>query len=139
MSEIEKIAEFDDGEKVWRTTCKCMGDDHLTFTVATDDEYPEVYLEFYSDCYTRYEASSWSGSSKWTKPFRTFWNRICGAFTLVFKGYVKINEAFIFRGEEQIDELTDTIQAHKRHLIKRLPEYKAEWEKKKKERENADV
>ena len=67
MSEIERIAEYDDGDKVWRTSCKCMGDDNLTFTVATDDEYPEVYLEVYMDCSENYTV--WD-TPKWSRPFR---------------------------------------------------------------------
>ena len=123
--EIERIAEYSDGDKVWRTTCKCQGDDDLTFTVATDDETPEVYLEFYvkvGDSYRIWDKPAWS------RPFRAFWARIKAAFGLVFKGYVETNGAFLFRGEEQIDELCNTIQEHKKYLIERRKT--AEWKEK---------
>lgn len=118
-NEIERIAEYDNGDKVWRTSCKCMGDDNLTFTVATDDEFPEVYLEVYMDCSTYY--SVWD-TPRWSRPFRTFWRRLTGAFGLIFKGHVKVNGAFLFRGPKQIDEFTDTIQEHKKYLIERRKE-----------------
>ena len=118
-SQIEDIAEYEDGDKVWRTTCKCMGDDDLTFTVATDDEFPEVYLEVYMDCSTYYKV--WNKPA-WSRPFRSFWRRIVGSLTLLFKGYVKVNGAFIFRGPQHIDEFTDTIQSHKNYLISKHKE-----------------
>lgn len=115
-SEIERIAEYDDGDRVWRTTCKCMGDDHLTFTVATDDETPEVYLEVYMDCSDSYRV--WEED----KPFRFLKcvkERVKVACRVLFTGYIRTSGAFIFRGEEQIDELCDTIQTHKKYLIER--------------------
>ena len=118
-SQIEELAEYHDGDKVWRTSCQCMGDDHLTFTVATDDEYPEVYLEFWVDVGDSYRV--------WTeeKPFRWFkcmWARFKTACKVMFLGHVTMNGAFIFRGETQIDELCDTIQGHKEYMIKRRKE-----------------
>jgi hypothetical protein len=93
-----------------------MGDDHLTFTVATDDECPEVYLEFYADLTDDYRV--------WTedKPFRRtkcLWERIKVACKVIFTGSIRANGAFLFRGEDQIDALTDTIQEHKKYLIER--------------------
>lgn len=120
-SQIEEIAEYHDGDKVWRTSCSCMGDDHITFTVATDDEYPEVYLEVYMDVGDNYRV--WEED----KPFRWFkcmWKRIKVACKVIFQGHVKMNGAFIFRGEEQIDEFTETIQGHKEYMIKRRAEDK---------------
>lgn len=118
-SQIEELAEYNNEDKVWRTSCQCMGDDHMTFTVASDDEYPEVYLELYVDVGDSYRV--------WTedKPFRWFkcmWGRIKTACKVIFVGHVTMNGAFLFRGVKQIDEFTDTIQAHKEHLIKRREE-----------------
>lgn len=116
MSQIEEIAEYHDGDKVWRTSCKCMGDDHLTFTVATDDECPEVYLEFYVEVGDNYRV--WSED----KPFRWFkcmWARIKVCMQVFWMGHVTMNGAFLFRGEEHIDALTDTIQTHKKYMIER--------------------
>lgn len=109
MSQIEEIAEYDDGSKVWRTTCKCMGDDHLTFTVDTDDYYSEVYLEFWVD----------HSSGTWNEPFwkRMKW-KVRAIKDILFKGYIKTTGAFIFRGSEHIDEFCDTIQTHKEYMIK---------------------
>jgi hypothetical protein len=114
--EIERIAEYHSGDKVWRTTCKCMGDDDLTFTVATDDECPEVYLEMYVKCSSYYRV--WD-TPAWSRPFRSFWRRLTAAITLLFKGYVEVEGAFLFRGEKQIDAVTETIQEHKKYLIER--------------------
>lgn len=121
MSQIEEIAEYHDGDKVWRTSCVCMGDDNLTFTVATDEEFPEVYLEMWTESSTLYQVHDYDGA-RWTHPFRAFWRRLKGACTVMFKGYVTVNCAFIFRGEKHIDEFTDTIQEHKKYLIKRRGE-----------------
>jgi hypothetical protein len=116
MSQIEEIAEYHEGDKVWRTTCKCMGDDHLTFTVATDDETPEVYLEFYVEV-----GDSYYG---WTEktPFRYFksmWKRIKLCMEIFWLGRMTANGAFLFRGEEQIDAVTEAIQEHKKYMIER--------------------
>lgn len=119
-SQIEEIAEYHEGDKVWRTTCQCMGDDNLTFTVATDDEYPEVYLEIWMQA-TRHFTAVWD-EPKWSRPFRAFWRRIKATVTLLFKGYVEVDGAFIFRGEKHIDEFTNTIQEHKKYLVKRRKE-----------------
>jgi len=118
-SQIEELAEYDDGSKVWRTSCSCMGDDHLTFTVATDDEYPEVYLEFWVDVGDSYRVWENDKSFRW---FRCMLERIKVACRVIFQGHVKMNGAFIFRGAKQIDELTETIQTHKEFLIKKLKE-----------------
>lgn len=118
-NQIEELAEYDDGDKVWRTTCQCMGDDHITFTVATDDEFPEVYLEINQEVGDSYRV--------WTedKPFRWFkcmWSRIKVALKVIFMGHVTMNGAFIFRGVKHIDEFTETIQTHKEYLMKRREE-----------------
>ncbi len=116
-NEIERIAEYNNGEKVWRTSCSCMGDEHnLTFTVATDDEHPEVYLEFYVNVCGNYVP--WDGP-RWTRPFRSAWLRVKGAITLIFKGYVETSSSFIFRGEKQIDDLCETIQTHKEYMVEK--------------------
>ncbi len=115
MSQIEEIATIGD-DKVWRTTCKCMGEDNLTFMVACDDEYPEVYLEVYMDVSA--QSRIW-GKPSWSRPFRSFWWRIKNAFGLIFKGYVEVGGAFIFRGEEHIDEFCETILIHKKYMIEK--------------------
>jgi hypothetical protein len=114
VSEIEQIADFHDKEKMWRTTCRFMGDDHLTFSVCTDDEHPEVYLEMYSDCHTDFDV--WD-TPKWSRPFRKFWNRVCAATKLLFTGHLEVNQAFLFRGESHMDALCDTIQKEKHRMI----------------------
>jgi hypothetical protein len=114
--EIERIAEYDDGEKVWRTSCKCMGDDNLTFTVATDDECPEVYLEFYVDVGDSYHVWSEEKPFRWLK---CMWARFKIIYKLITKGYIEMNASFLFRGEEHIDAVTETIQAHKNYMIER--------------------
>ena len=98
-NEIERIAEYHDGTKVWRTSCQCMGDDPLTFEVATDDEYPEVYLEVYMKVGKQYQV--WD-EPRWSRPFRSFWRRLTASLTLFFKGHVETEGAFIFRGEKHI-------------------------------------
>lgn len=117
--QLEKIAEYDNGDKVWRTTCKCMGDDNLTFQVATDDEFPEVYLEVWMDCKSYYNV--WD-EPKWSRPFRSFWRRLTAAMRLFFKGGVEVEGAFIFRGEGHIDAFCDAIQTHKEILKNRHKE-----------------
>lgn len=115
MSQIEEIAEYDDESKVWRTTCKCMGDDNITFTVTTDDEYPEVCLEMWVDMSAH--DNIWS-EPVWSRPFRSFWWRIKTALGLIFKGYVKTSGSFLFRGEKHIDALCETILTHKKYMVK---------------------
>lgn len=122
-SQIEEIAEYEYGDRVWRTTCKCMGDDHLTFTVATDNECPEVYLEFYMDCSDSYSLRGEKRPFRW---FKCIWLRINVACKVIFTGHIKTRGAFIFRGEKHIDEFCDTIQTHKKCLIKRRNETKSE-------------
>lgn len=120
-NQIEELAEYHEGDKVWRTTCSCMGDDHITFTVATDDEYPAVYLEMYVDVGDRYRV--WEEE----KPFRWFkcmWARVKVACRVIFIGHVTMNGNFLFRGEKQIDAFTDTIQGHKKYMLAKIEERK---------------
>lgn len=113
-SNIEEIASFDDETKVWRTTCRCMGDDEITFMVSNDDDHPEVYLEMWTKSSSRFTAPY---LPFWKRPFVEFWYRLKAAFKLVFKGYVEVDTAFLFRGEEHIDEFVDTIKTHKDYLV----------------------
>ena len=117
-NEIEKIYDsMNDGllgeDRIWRTSCKCMGDDNLTFQVCTDDEHPEIFLEVWMDCSSYYNV--WD-TPRWSRPFRTFWNRLKGACGVIFFGGRKVTGAFIFRGEDQIDALTETIQSEKSRM-----------------------
>jgi hypothetical protein len=59
------------------------------------------------------------------KPFRWFkcmWSRIKTATRVIFIGHVTMNGAFLFRGEKQIDEFTDTIQVHKKYMLEKMDE-----------------
>lgn len=123
MSQIEEIAKYDDDSKVWRTSCKCMGDDQMTFMVDTDEEFPEVYLEVWMDVSS---TDSVYHLPVWSRPFRSFWWRITNVCSLLFKGSVKVEGSFIFRGEEHIDEFCETILTHKKYMIKKLKEIENE-------------
>ncbi len=117
-SQIEEIAEYNNGTKVWKTTCKCTGDD-ITFTVESDDDYSEVYLNVCMDVGDSYRIWEEDRPFRWIK---CIWSRFKVAFKVIVKGYVEMNGSFIFRGENHIDEFTETIQIHKEHLIKRNSE-----------------
>ena len=117
--------EYCDKTKVFRTSCQCAGEDPLTFHVSTDAEYPEVYLEMWCKCYSNYTV--WQ-DPWYTRPFRTFWRRLKAATKLMFSGYVEIEGAFIFRGEEHIDEFCETVQAHKEKMKERVEEINNERE-----------
>ena len=91
-----------------------MGDDNLTFQVCTDDEHPEVYLEMWMDCSNHFDV--WD-TPVWSRPFRRLGRRISGAFDVLFKGSVKANGAFLFRGEEHIDSLCEVLQREKSRMV----------------------
>ena len=117
-NEIEKISDEMYGrmlgpDRIWRTSCKCMGDDNLTFQVCCDDEHPEVYLEVWMDCSSHLRV--WN-TPAWSRPFRTIWWRLKGACRVLFVGSTKVEGSFIFRGDDQIDALTQIIQNEKSRM-----------------------
>lgn len=117
-------------DKIWRTTCACMGEDNLTFQVCCDDEYPDVYLEAWMDCSSSY-IDTWS-KPKWLRPFHAFGRRVTAAITFFVKGHVKVSGSFIFRGEDQIDELCNVLQNEKY----RMKSIQKRIERKKEKRKN---
>lgn len=113
--------EYIEDNKVYRTTCQCMGDDPLTFYVDVDEEHPEVYLSVDMKVSTLFDV--WD-RPRWSYPFRRILRRIKYAWTLLTKGYVEMEGAFIFRGEEHIDGFTDAVQSAKNHMKDRIKEIK---------------
>lgn len=101
----------------YRTSCQCTSEEHsIDFSVNVDvhnskvnetaDVGSAVWLEINA------KSDHWSGvwdTPAWSRPFRTFWQRIKSCTTLMFKGYVEVHSSFIFRGDKQIDEFVETI------------------------------
>lgn len=120
MAEIEKIRDCGNARVWYRTTCECMSDDHpLTVELEYDKDFPELTMFF--KCVTAdYKANQIKIEREdfdtWKETYYGFlnniyriWWRIKAAWHILFKGYIELEEAFIFRGKNHIQELGEAL------------------------------
>ena len=101
---VMKTNEFKDSV-FYKIECDCGSDDHqITLELCHDEDLPElidliIYKKLGWSIY-------WSADKNL---FTRLWKRITGALTLLFKGYVEVEESFIFQGEEHIQSFLNAI------------------------------
>jgi len=105
MTSFRIMQTEDFGDSVfYRATCACGIDDHdLALILEFDEDLPDmVTLVMFKDLVY---ASYWE-DSLWGR----FKKRILGTLRMLFTGYIKVEESFIFQGERQIDEFINALQ-----------------------------
>jgi len=110
-NKVMKTNEYDNA--VWyRVACDC-GDPRcdLTLEFEHDDRFGDmVFMNMYKNLY-------WSSYWQSNNPFKNIWLRIKGAFKILFTGYVKIEESFVFKGAEHLDSLVLAIKEGQDKII----------------------
>ena len=94
----------------YRAACSC-GDEgcDLTLELEKDKECSMIFLNMYKNLY-------WSSHWKSDNFFKNKWIRIKAALKMLFTGYVKIEESFIFKGDEQIDAFLNALKEGREYL-----------------------
>jgi len=97
----------------FKTSCECLEPKHdLMVEFEYDDELKMVSLQFCIYCNLR--TKRFQCMQQNTNFFKSFikmlWERITTSFKVLFSGYLELDEAFIFKNQEQQNELCDIIQ-----------------------------
>ena len=103
MNKIMKLDEYENSI-YYRAACSCTDSRcDLSLDLELDKELDMIFLNMYEDLYY---ASYWK-SDNW---FIDKWYRIKGAVKLLFTGRIKVEDSFIFQGEEQINDFVNAIK-----------------------------
>ena len=104
-----KVHEFDDAI-YYRVSCSCGDQDcDLTLELERDKDCDMISLNMYKKLY-------WSSHWQSDNFFKNMWIRIKGALKMLFVGYVKVEESFIFEGDEQINAFLDALKEGRDYL-----------------------
>lgn len=124
----------------YRAACDCTDSDcDITIDLEYDSRLKTVDLNFYKDVYffdgvrrcvlwdenivkklrdegfkEAFDAFVEDGILYYV---RNFWYRFKKAVRLMFTGYLKMNESFLFQGEEQIDAFIKALQQGKEYVL----------------------
>jgi len=110
MAEMETLINHKD-YIVYRTSCECM-DESCTLTLTLErEEYGEEYkisglqgmISLTID-QKQFWYSDWRD-----KPLKMFWKRFIASMKMLFTGSLETHSSFIFRGENHIREMINTI------------------------------
>jgi hypothetical protein len=107
---VMKLNEFENAI-YYRASCSC-GEPKcdLTIELEKDEGLPDmIFLNMYKNLY-------WSSYWQSDNFFKNAWIRIKGAFKMLFTGYVKVEESFIFQGDKQIDAFLNALKEGRDYL-----------------------
>lgn len=99
VANLEKVRETDDWI-MWTTTCQCMSH-NLVVEIEYDKEFDMAMFNFYHDV-------GWSETE--TNIFKSIWKRIKAASKILFTGYLSLNESFMFRDKQHIEDFQKALQ-----------------------------
>lgn len=109
-----EFLRYDERNSWFRTSCGCDSTEHpLTVTIDVEDEYPAEML---------FKCGLWDFNapgyfqSKW-RFFRRMWFRITMAWEFLTKGYITLEEAFIFRNSDQIKDLIEALEDGRQKIL----------------------
>ena len=117
-SNIE-IEKDHDGYVIFRTTCDCGVENH-SIKVIVDEELGIPIVTMFYECGWRDE---WK--AKW---WETLWRRLKCACSLLFKGHLYLDEEFIFRSGEHLEDFLHALEQASEQVRKG-------WERKQKKDE----
>jgi len=106
---VMKLNEFE-GAIYYRASCSC-GEPKCDLTIELEKEkdVDMICLNIYKNLY-------WSSHWQSDNFFKNMWIRIKGALKMLFVGYVKVEESFIFQGDEQINAFLDALKEGRDYL-----------------------
>lgn len=112
---VMKVHEFSDSI-YYQIACDCGADTcNTTLEFEIDKNIPELlFINIYKDLVW---ASQWNVDyTKWTWRFVDYWKRIKCALRVLFTGYIKVEESFIIRGGDHIDNFINALKEGKEKL-----------------------
>jgi len=103
MNTIENCADTDWKDTAYyRTSCDCGSNEHmLTVWMDKEDDWPTLTMYFQVYGPTPYRPDKW---------WQRIWQRIVGAVTILFKGKIYYEEAFIFRGKDHVRDFIKALE-----------------------------
>jgi len=102
---IMEISKSFDDDVFYRASCMCGSKNcDMVLELEYIKDLDEIVLNIYKDVY-------WSDYGFNNTIFKKIWSRIKASFRVLFTGYIKMEEEFIFENEEQIKEFTSTIES----------------------------
>jgi hypothetical protein len=102
-----KTAQYDKAV-YYRMACDCTSPNHdMTIELETDEDFLSLHL------YCDLEADIHWGD---TNRFQRLWKRIKIAARVIFTGYMKVGEEFLFQEEKHIDSFINALEEGKQLL-----------------------
>lgn len=111
-----KVMDFEEAI-YYRANCGCGSDDcGLTLELEYDPEINDITLNMHQ----RLLYCSWFGVDSLDKFywFKDMWQRIKGALKLLFTGRIRVEESFLFRDPEQMDDFVTAIKEGREKIAK---------------------
>lgn len=102
---------------IFRTTCDCGVENH-SIKVIVDEEMGIPIASLFYECGWR---DAWN--AKW---WEIIWGRIKAACSILFRGHLHLDEDFIFRSGEHLEDFTKALEQASEQVRKG-------WEKRKQE------
>jgi hypothetical protein len=106
---IMKLHEFNEAV-YYRASCSC-GESKCDLSIELEREKGSdmIFLNMYKNVY-------WSSYWKSDNFFKNIWIRIQASLKVLFTGYIKMEESFIFQGDEQIDAFLNALKEGRDYL-----------------------
>jgi poly-D-alanine transfer protein DltD len=102
-NKIMKTHEFNDSI-IYRASCDCGSSEcDLTLELEKDKDVEMLFLNLYKNLVW---SSYWGSNDGW---YVNLWRRIKCALTVLFTGYIKVEETFVFHDIEQIEHFINAI------------------------------
>jgi hypothetical protein len=126
MSELSKkvmfIDEFDDLESIWyKACCDCGGDDEVDMEMEFDKRTGYINLYFWKTV-KLYEPYIYNESI--LDKIERYLRRVGTCIKILFTGYAEMNESFLLREEDHINDFIKALEEGKKKCI--------EWREKRK-------
>ena len=112
-SQIECLKE-NGNWRVYGTTCACSSH-QMQVTVEYDQYKDEQGSNAVLELFFETRVGYWED---WKFSFAKYWKRLTAACSILFLGTVEHSEAFIFRGDEHVKELLETIISVRNDMVK---------------------
>lgn len=108
---FERVFDHGDDMICFRTSCACSSKNHtIDLFIEYDRELKISTIAFNTYCSLRMKHHSYHSDDNCIKRFFTMLkDRILMSFKILFVGYFRLDEEFIFKDREQIEELIDII------------------------------
>ncbi len=115
MYRVMKTHDFDKSV-FYRVACDCTEPDHdMTIEMEIDNDFPNIGLHIYA----KLESSVYWGGSNW---FERQWKRIKYSMSLLFKGWIEVEQEFLFINDEHISNFIEALEDGREKMRKLTPE-----------------